>query len=110
MKNYIQEGKVVKHTVAGAAVVSGQALKVGSVFGVCVTSGAIGDEIGMDTEGVFELDKDASVVTGLGHLIYWDDVAKKATITATANTKIGYATEAAVTGAAKVKVRLVPNV
>lgn len=110
MKNMLQDGKFINVTVSGAAVVSGQAAKIGSAFGIYIKDGDIGDVVPLLTEGAVEIPKDASVVTGLGHLLYWDDATKKATITAGANMKIGYALEAAATGVATVKMRLVPTI
>lgn len=109
MKNGIQDGKILKVTAA-ADVVSGAPAKIGAAFGVYVNSALSGEDVPFLTEGAVELPKDASVVTGFGHLLYWDDTAKKVTITATSNTKIGYALEAAATGVATVKMKLVPTV
>lgn len=109
MKNYFQDGKILNVTLA-AAVASGEAAKIGAAFGVYVAPGVTGEVVPFSVEGVYELPKDTSVVTGFGHLLYWDDTAKKVTITATNNTKIGYAIEAAATGVATVKVKLVPTV
>ena len=109
MKNGVQDGKVLNHTV-GAGVVSGQAAKVGSAFGVYVNSGVSGEVVPLLTEGVVELPKDVSVIAGFGTLVYWDDTAKKVTITASTNIKIGYAIAAQLTGDATVKVKLVPTI
>jgi predicted RecA/RadA family phage recombinase len=110
MKNYIQAGKTINYTVATTLIASGEARKVGSLFGIALKDAAIGEVCPMDTEGCFEIPKDVSVVTGLGHLLYWDDTAKKATITAASNIKIGYALEAAATGVATVKAKIFPSI
>lgn len=109
MKNFFQDGKILNHTVS-ADVASGEPAKVGAAFGVYVAPGANGEVVPFAVDGVYELPKDTSVVTGFGHLLYWDDTAKKVSITATNNTKIGYAIEAAATGVTTVKVKLVPTV
>jgi len=105
MKNYIQEGKTLSLT-APYDRTSGQGALVGSIFGVAVTdvlSGATGQ---FTIEGVFEINKLSTDVVTLGLIIYWDDTNKRCTITASGNTKIGAAIEAAGNGVSTVKVKL----
>ena len=105
MKNYVQPGKTI--TVAAPyARLSGDALKKGSLFGVCATDAANGAEVEIMTEGVFDLGKLATDVVAQGDPLYWDDTNKRLTITASANTLVGAALLAAGNGAATVRIRL----
>ena len=61
------------------------------------------------TEGVFDLAKAAGAVTQ-GQLVYWDNVAKNVTTTATSNKLIGVATQAALSGDANVRVKVTGQV
>jgi predicted RecA/RadA family phage recombinase len=104
MKNFVNNGKTIEITLA-ANIASGVALLIGTLLGVSVTSGVIGDVVVFNVEGVYTLPKDASVIT-LGAALYWDDTAKKVTVTASGNTLIGKAWEAAATGITEVAVKL----
>jgi predicted RecA/RadA family phage recombinase len=104
MKNTVKNGKTIAVTLA-ANIVSGTALLIGTLLGIAITSGVIGDSVEFSVEGVFILPKDASVIAQ-GVAIYWDDTAKKVTVTASGNTLIGKAWEAAATGVAEVAVKL----
>lgn len=89
MKNYIQPGNVVT-VIAPADVVSGQPLKVGSLFGVCATDAKSGKEVEVQAVGVFELPKTTSQAWAAAWTaIYWDDSTKKLTTTAASNMKVG---------------------
>jgi predicted RecA/RadA family phage recombinase len=104
MKNLIQKGHTLSLT-APAAVVSGQGILVGSIFGVCTHDAASGDKMDVAVEGVFELPKAAGALTE-GVKMYWDNTAKNITTTSTSNTLIGAAVAAAASGDATGFVRL----
>lgn len=104
MNNFIHRGQTLDVT-APYAVLSGGGLKIGNLFGVAANTQAIGDSMEMQVEGVFQITKDASVFAQ-GDLVYWDDVAKKATSTVGANLLIGGAELAQLTGDATVQVKL----
>lgn len=90
MKNYLQEGDVIRMT-APYNVAAGAGLLVGSMFGVAqitVLSGALVDAA---TEGVFVLAKATGAAWTEGARIYWDDSAKNCTTTASTNKLIGVA-------------------
>ena len=97
MKNYVQPG----HTVplpAPYAVTSGDGLLVGAIFGLATASAGAGESVEARLVGVFDLKKTASQAWAIGDKIYWDNTAKEATKTATANTLIGAAIEAVGSG------------
>lgn len=107
MKNYVQPGNTLTLT-APYAVVSGDGLLVGSIFGVAAGDAESGATVEAALTGVFDLKKVASQAWAAGDKVYWDNTNKEATKTATGNTLIGVATEAVAGGAGDVigRVRL----
>jgi len=107
MKNYVQPGNTITLT-APYAVVSGDGLLVGSIFGVAAGSAALGETVEASLVGVFDLKKVASQAWAAGDKVYWDNTNKEATKTATGNTAVGVAIEAVAGGAGDVigRVRL----
>ncbi len=105
MRNYVQIGDLIPVT-APAAVVSGQGLLVGALFGVCTKAAASGELVTIQTLGVVDLPKAASITPAQGTLVYWDDTAKNVTSTASSNTKIGVVTVVPAAGDATIRVRL----
>lgn len=106
--NYKQSGKIL--TVAAPYDrTSGQGALIGSLFGVAlgtVLSGATGD---FQTSGVFSLNKEDAVsgqAFAVGQKVYWDNSNKECNADPTVGPLIGVATEAALTGATSVVVRL----
>jgi len=109
MKNYVQPGRMLELT-APYDRSSGEAAKVGSIFGVAINAVSSGAAGVFDTEGVFDLVKDSTAITA-GLKVYWDDSAKKITATSTGNHPAGLAIEAAGTAATLVKVKIpIPGV
>lgn len=104
MTNYVMSGKTLTLT-APYDVNSGSGFKVGNIFAVAAFDALSGAEVEGSTKGVYDLAKDASVFAP-GDLVYWDDVAKKATSTVGSNLLIGLAVIAALTGGTTVRVNL----
>jgi predicted RecA/RadA family phage recombinase len=107
MKNFIAKGIVID-VVLAAIIASGGCLLVGKMFGVAQKAGAIGDTVGLVTEGVFDLPYSVAATVGVGDAIYWDDTAKNVTKTVGSNVKIGYAVAAAASSAALLRVKIYP--
>lgn len=89
-----------------AATTSGTALLIGTIIGVAVTSGAIGDVVAHEVEGVFELPKLTTDVVTQGAKLYWDNTNKRLTVTASGNTEAGVAYAAADGAATTVLIKL----
>lgn len=106
MKNYIQPGATVTHVVAGAVVVSGQALLAGSLFGVCATSQAIGEEVELALVGVYSLPKKSADTPTAFAKAYWDDTLKEVTTTVGSNKLIGVFMSAVAGGVVVADIRL----
>ncbi|MBF0629336.1 MAG: DUF2190 family protein [Magnetococcales bacterium] len=104
MKNWIQPGDIVT-VAAPVAVNSGDGLLVGTLFGVAVSTAAVGATVEISTTGVVDLPKAAVAIT-LGAKLYWDNTAKNVTTTVGTNTLIGCAIIAAAIGDATARVRL----
>lgn len=105
MKNYVQPGNTL--TIAAPyAVLSGGGLKSGLIFGIASGDAAEGAEVDAATVGVFDLVKVGADEFAVGAAVYWNDTTKLATSTASGNTKIGVATEAAAAATATVRLRL----
>jgi predicted RecA/RadA family phage recombinase len=104
MKNLIQEGDELVLT-APYARLSGEAAQIGGIFGVATQDVASGADATFVIEGVVEITKATGAVTQ-GQKMYWDATAKNITTVSTANTLIGCATQAALSGDATCRVRL----
>ena len=80
MNNYVQQGKTIT-VIAPYAVNSGGGVEVvgtGYLFGIAVNTQALGDNMEIVTEGVFDLVKDTSTFAN-GDYVFWDNVNKVAT-------------------------------
>lgn len=104
MKNYIQPGNTVTVTAPTGGVISGQAILVGALFGVCAHDAAEGAEVEIAVTGVFEIPSNGSAFSE-GAKVYWNNTDKQAVTTASGNTLIGHALAS---GASTVTVRLAP--
>lgn len=104
MKNFVQPGDSLTFT-SGAAVSSGQGVVMGALFGVAASAAEAGDPFEAAVVGVFELPKAAGAIAA-GMRVYWSAGAGNVTTTASGNTLIGAATEAAADTATTVRVRL----
>ena len=111
MKNSLQPGRTIT-LPAPYVVASGDGLLVGAIFGLAGTSAGTGESVETTLVGVFDMKKTASQAWAIGDKIYWDNVAKEATKTATNNTLIGAAIEAVGNSASETtgRVRLNGNV
>lgn len=105
MKNYVQPGNVVTLSAPAGGVISGQALAVGSFFGIAAYTAAAGGNVEVALEGVFELPKAAGAITP-GAKVFWDATNSVATGTGTGNTLVGACTQVAGANDATVRVRL----
>jgi predicted RecA/RadA family phage recombinase len=105
MKNAIQAG-ITLSLLAAAAMLSGEAVLVGKIFGVAVANVAAGQQGEFRTEGVFELPALATDVAAQGAILYWDSVNKRLTTTAGANTRVGVAVVAKANGPALATIKI----
>lgn len=106
MRNFYQNGDSIDAVAPVGGVISGQGLLIGGLFGVAATDAAEGAKFAFHLVGCFHLPKATGNGLTQGQKVYWDDVAKKITGTATSNTLIGHAVEAAASGATEAIARL----
>ena len=94
MKNFIQPGNTVT-VLAPADVASGDGVLVGGIFGVAAFDAASGAEVEITRTGVFSMAKTSAQAWTAGAKVYWDATNKVLTTTASGNTLVGCALEAA---------------
>lgn len=105
MRNHIQPGNVLT-IPAPAAVLSGGVVIAGEIKGIASGHAASGEPVDVQTSGVFDLPKVAANSFALGAAVHWDATAGLATSTASGNTRLGVAVEAAAASTATVRIRL----
>ncbi len=102
--NYVQRGEALNYT-AGADIKSGDFVLIGALGGVAKTDIANGKSGAVHVKGVFSVAKASGAVTQ-GAKLYWNSTNSNLTTTASGNTFVGVAAEAAASGDATVKVLL----
>lgn len=78
MKNFIGVGNRVT-LVAASVTPSGQAVLLGSLFGIAENAAAIGEPLVLVMNGIYDLTKTASQAWTVGQLIYWDVATSRVT-------------------------------
>ena len=105
MAKRVYTGDSMPHTPS-SAVTAGDVIVQGELTGIApvdIAANALGS---LDIEGIFEVAcKSADVVT-VGAVLYWDATEEEATLTATGNKVLGFATTAAGDGVVLVEVKL----
>lgn len=104
MKNFIEDGNTINVT-ATKVIKSGDMVALTGKVVIAITDAAIGDTIACKTNGVFEVSKNTGAATQ-GQALYYDATSSKITTTEGSNVLVGYAHEAAASGDATVKVRI----
>lgn len=104
---FIQNGDYVEVTLPYART-GGQGVLVGSLFGVCVVTGALGDVVNVHTCGVYGLEAATGAGTDAvaGAKAYWDNTNRRITPVATSNSYVGVFLAAKTTAQAFATVRL----
>jgi len=103
---FIQEGKTFEYTASGADVASGDVVIKNNYVGIAKVDMADGKTGAVLLTGVVELPKAAPLVINQGDLIYWDVADGNINKSASGNTLIGTAWEAALSADETVKVNL----
>lgn len=94
MKNFVQSGDTLEIT-APYDVASGSGVLVGKLFGIAVANIGSGKRGNVLRKGVFDHPKTNAQAWTQGADIYWDDTNKVFTSTASSNTLVAKAAEAA---------------
>lgn len=103
-RNFVQAGRNLT-IPAPEAVLSGGVVIAGDLRGVALGDAAAGAPVDVCVVGCWALPKVAANAFTIGAKVYWNG-DKLATTTASGNTLLGYAIEAAPADSAAVKVRL----
>lgn len=88
MKNFVHTAEMLT-VVAPYALLSGQGVLVGSLFGIAAYDAPIGGSVEIKPRGVFDVDADSTKTGAPGVKVYWDDTARRLTTTASGNTLVG---------------------
>ena len=99
MRTFVAIGNNIT-IAAAAAVLSGQGVLLGSLFGIAAHNANVGDDLVINLTGIYELPKAASQAWTVGQKVYWDNTNKVVTNVTTDNTLIGVATLAVTNAAA----------
>lgn len=103
--NFVQPGRTLT-IPAPVTVASGGVVIAGAIVGIAQGDAVAAAPVDVTTEGVWELPKTAANAFAVGGAVYWNATTSLATSTASGNTKLGVATEAAPADTATVRVRL----
>lgn len=103
--SFVHTGDAVDYT-PGTALLAGAVVVQNGLVGVLVNDTEANELGAIQVYGVFDFTKSGDTIAA-GALVYWDGAADDATTTASGNTLIGRAVEAAAGGDATVRVRLI---
>lgn len=109
MKTQISNDSPVDITAPSGGTTSGVGVLTGKLFGIAVTTAALGDTVAIITRGVFDHAAAVHATTqawAVGDEIYWDNSAKVMTKTSSGNVRVGVAMAAKVSTVATGRVRL----
>jgi len=88
-KNVVNADGLAVQITAPANYTSGQAVLLGDLFGVALSTVTVGAQVALQVEGIVRLPK-ASGSIGAGVRVFWDATAGRVTTTATGNRCIGW--------------------
>lgn len=106
MKNMVSEGKCIQH-VLDATKSSGQGTIVGSLFGVCISDGVSGDEIGLTVEGIYNMPAATGDTFAVGAIVGYDEAGDEATAATLGDKDVAICTKAKLVGELSVEVKIV---
>ena len=104
--NFIKSERTITHVLASTGQASGTGRLIGTMFGIALTTGAVGDTVEFETVGTWELPAVSGDTPASGAKAYWDDTAKKVTTTTTSNSLIGCFEQPKASGVLVASVRL----
>lgn len=105
MKNYV--GRDENVTIAApAAVSSGDAVLVGSLFGVAQADAASGADVALVQKGIFKLPKLTTDVMAVGNKVNWNDTNKELQLATSDLDNVATVLKAAGNGVTEVEVVL----
>jgi predicted RecA/RadA family phage recombinase len=108
-KNYIQPGHAITVAAPTGGVDSGEAVLIGTLFGIAQYDALEGAEVEMLTEGVVEIAKTSALAIDVGDRLFWDAGNKVVNKTSTAQQQVGVAVAAAANPSATVRMLIRPT-
>lgn len=105
MKNKVSEGKTFDFKVTDTDIKSGDIVVASDIAGVALTDGKVGETIAIAVEGVYSLPKGSGAIAQ-GKMVYFNTTDKNIVTTASGNTFIGYAWNAAAAGDPVIPVKI----
>lgn len=106
MKNYVQDGDTLVIPAPSGGCTSGKPFLQGKILAVPKVTAAEGIPAACQVTGVVRTDRATGTAWAIGDTLYWDAANARLTKTATSNTFVGHAAEAAASGDAEGAVRL----
>lgn len=101
----VQDGDVITVT-APRALSSGDGVLIGALFGIALTDAANGASVDIAVDCVATVNKTSALAISVGDRLFWDDTNHVVNKTATAQSCVGIAVEAAANPSATVKMLL----
>ncbi|MFA6280771.1 MAG: capsid cement protein [Bdellovibrionales bacterium] len=105
MRNFIQKGDVIT-VIAPTALLSGQGVLIGNLFGVATKATSVGGILELATQGVFTLPKAANIALDACARVSWDAANNQIVAPASGMAPVGVVTLAAANGTTSARVRL----
>tara|TARA_R110002020_G_scaffold471284_1_gene698229 strand:- start:21568 stop:21903 length:336 start_codon:yes stop_codon:yes gene_type:complete len=106
MKNFIQPGRSITVPAPSGGTISGKLCVIGSLIGIASITAAEAEPVALETEGVFEYAKVSALAIAVGDKVYFDATNNQLNKTASGNTLVGIAVEAAANPSATVNFKL----
>jgi len=110
MKTMLSSGERVNVTTPSGGLTSGLGALIGAMFGIAMNTTLQGETNVLVRVGEFNQPKATGEAWTQGQLLYWDNTNKRATTTASGNTKFAVASAAQIAGATTGDVILVPTI
>jgi predicted RecA/RadA family phage recombinase len=107
MKNYVMDGEVVTME-APYDLANGEAVQVGSVFGVSAKEAKLGEAVDLSTVGVFDLVAESTQSYLPGTELFWDAAKKRITSVSGVGSCVGVCMAPKAAGTAVVRTKLAP--
>ena len=106
MKTKLQSPEVISVAAPTGGTTVGVGVLINALFGIADSTEAAGETVQLVTTGVFTVAKTSAQAWAVGAAVYWDNTNKVFTTTASGNTLVGQAVQAAVNPSSTGVVRL----
>ncbi len=105
--NPVQTGEVIDYTNSGADPIAvGDIVVLTTFCGIAETNIPVGEMGAIAITKVWDVPSVSGTVFAVGDVLYWDAAAKKATKTATNNTRLGVCVASKASGSTRTQVKI----